>query len=42
MGIEHHIDLVPRASLPNRSAYITNPDETKEIENQVDELVKKG
>jgi len=35
MGIEHQIDLVPRASLPNRSAYRTNPEETKEIKSQV-------
>ena len=31
-GIEHQIDLVPGASLPNRPAYRTNPHETKEIE----------
>jgi hypothetical protein len=30
-GIEHKIDLIPGASLPNRAAYRTNPDETKEI-----------
>ena len=30
-GIEHQIDLVPGASLPNRAAYCTNPEETKEI-----------
>ena len=30
--IEHQIDLVPGASLPNRPAYRTNPQETKEIE----------
>jgi hypothetical protein len=30
-GIEHQIDLIPRASLPNRVAYRTNPEETKEI-----------
>jgi hypothetical protein len=29
-GIEHQIDLVPGASLPNRAAYGTNPEETKE------------
>ena len=31
-GIEHQIDLVPGASLPNRPTYRTNPQETKEIE----------
>jgi len=30
--IEHQIDLVPGASLPNRLAYCTNPKETKEIQ----------
>ena len=41
-GIEHQIDLVPGASLPNRPAYRTNPDETKEIQRQVKELLDKG
>jgi hypothetical protein len=31
-GIEHKIDLIPGASLPNRAAYRTNPEETKEIQ----------
>ena len=30
-GIEHQIDLIPGATLPNRAAYRTNPEETKEI-----------
>ena len=30
-GIEHQIDLVPGASIPNRPAYKSNPDETKEL-----------
>jgi hypothetical protein len=30
-GIEHQIDLIPGASLPNRDAYSTNPEETEEI-----------
>jgi hypothetical protein len=31
-GIEHQIDLIPGASLPNRTMYRTNPEETKEIQ----------
>ena len=31
-GIEHQIDFIPRASIPNRPAYRTNPVETKEIQ----------
>ena len=41
-GIEHQIDLVPGASLPNRPAYRANPEETKEIQRQVKELLDKG
>jgi hypothetical protein len=41
-GIEHQIDLIPGASLPNRAAYRTNPEETKEIERQVQELLDRG
>jgi len=41
-GIEHQIDLVLGTSLPNRSAYRTNPQETKEIKSQVKELLEKG
>jgi hypothetical protein len=41
-GIEHQMDLVSDASLPNRAAYRTNPKETKEIQQQVEELIKKG
>ena len=40
-GIEHHIDLISGASLPNRPAYRSNPQETKEIEKQVTELMSK-
>jgi len=41
-GIEHQIDEVHKASLPNRPAYKTNPKETIEIESQVHELLEKG
>jgi hypothetical protein len=41
-GIEHQIDLVPRASIPNRLAYRSNPEETKELQRQLDELMMKG
>jgi len=41
-GIEHRIDLIPGAPLPNRAAYRTNPEETKEIERQIRDLLDKG
>ena len=41
-GIEHQIDFVPGASIPNRPAYRSNPEETKELQRQVSELMKKG
>jgi len=41
-GIEHQIDLILRASLPNIPTYKTNPKETKEIESQVQDLLEKG
>jgi len=41
-GIEHQIDFVPGASLPNRPAYRTNPVQTKELEKQVNELMERG
>src|ERR1041385_4499041 len=37
-GIEHQIDLIPGATLPNRAPYRTNPQETKEIQQQVQAL----
>ncbi|XP_040953670.1 uncharacterized protein, partial [Gossypium hirsutum] len=41
-GIEHQIDLVPGAAIPNRPAYRSNPEETKELQKQVNELLEKG
>jgi hypothetical protein len=41
-GIEHQIDLIPGASLPNRAPYRTNPKETNEIQCQVQDLLDKG
>ena len=41
-GIEHQIDLVPGASLPNKPAYRTNPMETKELQRQIEELMQRG
>jgi hypothetical protein len=38
-GIEHQIDLILSASLPNRAAYRTNPEEMKKIQGQVQELL---
>jgi hypothetical protein len=40
--IEHHIDLIPGTSIPNRPAYKSNPEEMKELQKQVDELMMKG
>ncbi|XP_012857702.1 PREDICTED: uncharacterized protein LOC105976984 [Erythranthe guttata] len=40
--IEHQIDFVPGASIPNRPAYRSNPEETKEIQRQVNELMERG
>jgi hypothetical protein len=38
-GIEHQIDLVPEASIPNHPAYRSN---LEELQRQVDELMMKG
>ncbi|XP_062184071.1 uncharacterized protein LOC133888005 isoform X2 [Phragmites australis] len=39
--IEHQIDFIPGISLPNRAPYRTNPEETKKIQHQVQELLDK-
>ena len=41
-GIEHQIAFITSSSIPNRPAYRANPEETKEIQRQVDELIQKG
>ncbi|KAK1695116.1 hypothetical protein QYE76_011813 [Lolium multiflorum] len=41
-GIEHRIDLTPGAPLPNRAAYRTNPEDTKEIQCQIQDPLAKG
>ncbi|XP_074305713.1 uncharacterized protein LOC141640935 [Silene latifolia] len=34
-GIEHRIDLIPEAALPNKPAYRCNPEEAKELQRQL-------
>ncbi|XP_074278633.1 uncharacterized protein LOC141602227 [Silene latifolia] len=41
-GIEHQIDLIPGAALPNKPAYRCNPEEAKELQRQVQELIDRG
>ena len=41
-GIEHQIDFIPGSSLPNRLTYQTSPEEAKENQKQVNELLEKG
>ena len=40
--IQHAIDLIPGASLPNLPAYKMNPTKHDELKRQVDELLTKG
>ena len=40
--IEHQIDFMPGATIPNRPTYRSNPKETKELQRQVEELLTKG
>jgi len=41
-SIQHHIDLISGAILPNKPAYRMNPKDTLEIQRQVEELISKG
>jgi hypothetical protein len=41
-SISHHIDLIPRTSLPNKATYRLTPRENEEVKNQVQELLDKG
>ncbi|KAL4324026.1 hypothetical protein GQ457_11G026260 [Hibiscus cannabinus] len=40
-GIKHQIDLILGSSIPNRPKYRCNPEETKELESQVEALLEK-
>ena len=41
-NVQHAIDLMPGASLPNLLAYRMSPEEHKELQRQVQELLDKG
>jgi hypothetical protein len=41
-SINHHIDLIPGASLPNKIEYRLTSRENEEVKNQVQELLDKG
>ncbi|XP_010534659.1 PREDICTED: uncharacterized protein LOC104810159 [Tarenaya hassleriana] len=41
-GIEQQIDFIPGASIPNKAAYRTNLEETKELHRQISDLMEKG
>ena len=42
LGIEHRIDLIPGARLPNKDPYRVSLGETKEIQRQVKHLIDHG
>ena len=41
-GIEHPINFILGAQIPNKPAYRSNPKETKELQRQVGEFLDKG
>jgi hypothetical protein len=41
-SVSHHIDLIPGASLPNKSAYRLTLQENEEVKKQVQDLLDKG
>jgi hypothetical protein len=41
-SVSHHIDLIPRASLPNKETYRLTPQENEEVKRQVHNLMDKG
>lgn len=41
-SISHHVELIPRESLPNKFAYKMAPKENEEIRKRVQELLDKG